>query len=160
MSYFSRVTKLASLLFSLVFLSACGGGSSDASQSPTIDTLVGTQQITFSGNGINDAQSNAFVLLLNDGTDPGNSIDITDNGDSGVSASGTIDFNSDSINFTATGSPTVIVSGLSCSLSVTYRGSVIEDDNNEILTTTGSISGTGTCGSTPINISGSFSGSS
>ena len=160
MSYFPRVTKLTSLLFPLVLLSACGGGSSDSSQSPTIDTLVGTQQITFSGNGINDTQSNAFVLLLNDGTDAGSPIDIADNGSLGVSASGTINFNSVDIDFTATGNPTVIINGISCTLNVTYRGSVIENDEAETATTNGSVSGTGVCGSTPINISGSFSGSS
>ena len=148
MGYFSRVTKLASLIFSLALLSACGGGSSSSDAPSGNNVFTGTQQITISGNGVNEVQTEAFFLTLD-----GDSIFITDNGNPPLVASGT----QSNFNFTASGNPTATIDGISCTFNVTYTGTLFLAG-----TSNGNISGNAVCSdngtSLTFSLSGTFTG--
>ena len=140
--------------FCASILSACGGGSSDsdsgtggAAPAPATQTVFnGTQNLTLMALGMNETDSAPFQLAIN-----GNTVTISTDGT--VIGSGALSGS----NFTVSASDTLTDDGVTCSFALNYSG-VINGN-----TTSGSISGNGTCSdannNVPVTASGNFNGS-
>ena len=121
-----------------LILSACGGGGSssgggDNAFAGTYEAAV-TVTFRFSG-GINSTSSTTTLVTLTVNKDGSYSIVDGGGGPDSIRANGTLDGNK----FRASGSGAGTEQGVTCNLTLTYAGSIV---NN---TATGRVSGNGNC---------------
>ena len=146
---------MAAIFFASI-LSACGGGSSSSDSAGTdtagADTTAaqtvfnGTQNLTVTAADLNETDSAPFQLAVS-----GNNVTISSDGT--TIGSGTLSGSS----YNVSASDTLTDDGVTCSLTLNYAGTI---NGN---TTSGSISGNGSCSGSginiPVSVSGNFNGS-
>ena len=144
-----KIHSIFAISVSLV-LSACGGGGSSSggggNQFAGVYQAPVSVEFRFTG-GLNDTSSVTSQVVLTVQGDGSYSISDAGGGPGGIRANGNLDGNK----FRATGSGSDTEDGVSCSLTITYAGSIANETAKGKLTGNGRCTGLGTSANVTLN---------
>ena len=149
----ARWIKLLTSICAITLMAACGGGGSSSSGSgggnnQFAGTYSGSHTVNYLGGGVNSSA----VVFLTMTVNPNGSFRIVDgvNDPNSIPVTGTLDGN----RFSASGSGSGTLDGITCDVTIAYSGSIQND------TATGSDRGSGNCRSggrsVTLSINGQF----